>query len=80
MIEITAEQQRQIEVMMGQLKCPKDFKCHAQGFTNFPKLRREGKLLVCLEEPALNCAFSIPFGYGYYCTCPLINYVHNLKT
>jgi hypothetical protein len=77
-MEITAEQQRTIDGIKRELKCPKDFKCHSRGLSNFPKLRRAGKLLVCLEQNAAECAYSIPFGFGDYCCCPLMNYLYNI--
>ena len=76
-MEITTEQQKQIEAIMSNLKCPKDFRCYKQGFEGFPKLRRSGPLLECLEDNSIDCNFSVHFGGKYYCWCPLINYVYN---
>jgi hypothetical protein len=79
-MEITAEQQSEIEAIKRELKCPKDFKCYKQGFVGFPRLRRAGELLECLEDNPLDCAFSTHFGGKYYCWCPLMHYIHGLGT
>jgi hypothetical protein len=30
-----------------------------------------GSYVKCLEKDSLSCPFSVPFGYSYYCKCPL---------
>jgi hypothetical protein len=68
---------KQIEEIIGQLKCPKDFKCYKSGFEVLCKAKDIGieSFLECLEETPFACKFAVPFGGLYYCQCPLRVYV-----
>jgi hypothetical protein len=76
-MEITQEQKKVIDEIIGELKCPKDFQCQKLGSDNLPRLKRAGQLLECLEQDAADCQWSVPFGFGYFCRCPLNNYIYN---
>jgi hypothetical protein len=71
------EQKKEIEEIIGGMKCPKDFKCYASGFANLCKSRDFGNefILECLEETPLQCKFSATFGRSYFCYCPLRVYI-----
>jgi hypothetical protein len=71
------ETQTKIEEIIGGMKCPKDFKCYKSGFETLCKSKDIGLkvYLVCLEEEPGDCKFSISFGRGYYCKCPLRGYI-----
>jgi hypothetical protein len=75
------EQDRKIDVeqIMGQLKCPKDFQCCMSGLEDLCKAKSvgDGSFLVCLEEHPKKCRFgSVERGYsGYRCHCPLRIYI-----
>jgi hypothetical protein len=64
---------KQIETLIGGIRCPKNFQCAAN---NFEKLCRAEDIgiddhLVCLEPGPVKCLFAVPFGYGHFCRCPL---------
>ena len=67
----------QIEEIIGQMKCPKDFICYKSGFESLPKVEDTGteSFIKCLGEDPQHCTFSIPFGYGYLCHCRLRVYI-----
>ena len=67
------EDKKKIEEIMWGMKCPKDFQCAKSGFENLCKAKDFGldNYLECLEENPRACLFALPFGYGYFCQCPL---------
>ncbi len=65
----------QIEKIMSEMTCPKDFQCRKTGFENLSKTKRCGPFLECPQEKAQTCEFALSFGYAYFCQCPLLNYV-----
>ena len=69
--------EKQLREAIGDLKCPKDFKCCTEALENLCKARDIGleSYLECLEENAFACPFSVHFGYVYYCECPLRIYI-----
>jgi hypothetical protein len=71
------EDKKEILEIIGELKCPKHFKCYKSGFENLCKARDVGieSFLECLEDVPLDCKFSISFGRAYYCQCPLRVYI-----
>lgn len=68
---------KEIEKIIGQIKCPKDFKCYESGFQVLCKARDVGleTHLECLEAEPYECEFSVRFGGLYYCHCPLRVYL-----
>lgn len=68
---------KQIEEIIGQMKCPKDFRCWKSGLAVLCKARDIGQesFLECLEENPQECKFSLSFGYSYFCQCPLRVYI-----
>ena len=69
--------EKEIEEIIGQTACPKGFACHRSAFEVLCKAKDIGveSFVVCLEEEPFECKFSLPFGYSYYCRCPLRVYV-----
>ena len=69
--------ENRIKEITGQVKCPKDFRCAKSGFENLCKARDFGleDYLECLEDNPINCKFSVSFGSGYLCQCPLRVYI-----
>lgn len=81
-MELTEKQRKEIEAIAGGQKCSKDFKCYKLGFEKLCKARDHGLegYLDCLEENPRDCPFSLPFGNGYFCKCPLRIYIaRNLR-
>ena len=62
-----------IKEIIGDLNCPKNFKCAKHGFKHLCKGKDAGldNFLECLDEDASNCAFSVSYGKSCYCKCPL---------
>ncbi len=64
---------RKIAEIMGQMDCPKAFKCAKTGFEALCKAEDIGldSMLKCLETYPMACKFAVPFGHGHFCQCPL---------
>ena len=69
---------KEIEEIIGKLKCPKDFICYRSGFNILCKVRGIGEelFLECLEEKPRECKFSMFLGRSYWCRCPLRAYIY----
>ena len=70
-------QKKQVEKIITEIRCSKDFKCYKSGLTDLCKVRDIGydSVVECLEEKAYGCEFRSVFGYAYYCKCPLRVYI-----
>jgi hypothetical protein len=70
--------EKEIKEIVGDLECPKDFRCYRSGFEIVCEARGIGleTLLECLEENPLECKFSMSFGYSYLCQCPLRFFIY----
>ena len=68
---------REIEEIIGQMKCPKDFICYRSGFKELCKARDFGieNYLQCLEDEPQGCKFVIFYGDMRFCECPLRYYL-----
>ncbi len=68
-----AEYGRRIEELIGQMQCPKGFKCAESGFEDLCKAKDFGldNYLECLEDNPSVCSFALPFGNTHFCQCPL---------
>lgn len=68
---------KKIEEIMSGMDCPKDFLCYKLVIKNLRIIEDCGVegYLDCLEENARECKFSLPFGDGHFCHCPLRSYV-----
>jgi hypothetical protein len=71
------ETKKEIEQIIGHLKCGKDFQCYKSGFETLCKAKDIGlKLyLQCLEEQPKQCQFSFRCRDEFYCNCPLRMYI-----
>jgi len=67
----------EIEKIIAQMQCPKDFQCYKSGFEVLSKTKDIGLSLYvrCLEENVLGCQFSVRFGSINFCQCPLRVYI-----
>jgi len=76
-MEITQDQKREIEKITREIDCPKDFECCKSSFENVGSIKDIGTqgLLECLEQNAHDCKFSLSFGSGSSCLCPLRIYI-----
>ncbi len=68
---------KEIDRIIGEIKCPKDFLCYKSGFDNLCKARDAGLelFLDCLEEKPEECTFSMLMGSSHMCQCPLRVYI-----
>jgi hypothetical protein len=78
-MQIPERNKKKIDEIMAHFKCPADFACYKSGFRNLCKasdISVEG-FANCLEESVKTrpCRFSLPFGYQYFCRCPLRVYL-----
>jgi hypothetical protein len=76
-MRLTREQKKQIEQIVGGLKCSKNFKCCASGFENVCRATDIGfeSLLECLEDGSHACRFATRVGDLRICVCPLRVYI-----
>jgi hypothetical protein len=68
---------KELEEIMGEMQCPKDFKCYKSGLEVLCKAKDIGleTYLECMEVHPQKCPFSVPFGHSYFCKCPLRVYI-----
>jgi len=68
---------QKIEEMIGHMKCPKNFNCTKNGFTDLCRAKDFGldNYLECLEDSPPPCTFALPFGEAHFCQCPLRVYI-----
>ena len=71
------DHKKEIERIIGQLKCSKDFECYKSGFEALCKAQDIGMVsyLHCLEEEPRNCLFIVTTPDTNYCECPLRVYI-----
>ncbi len=72
------ETKKEIDEIIGQMQCPRGFRCANSGFERLCKAKNIGleHYLECDEDDARHCKFSLTFGNsGYYCQCPLRVYI-----
>ncbi len=74
---MTDDFEKEIEGIIGQMKCPKGFICYKSGFKKLCKARDFGieNYLECLEDDPQDCKFSIAYGELHFCKCPLRYYL-----
>ena len=76
------DQRNEIEEIINQFQCPRDFRCCKSQFKLLCKAKDIGleTYLKCLEEDPQSCPASVPFPDGYFCDCPLrVNIAKKLK-
>jgi hypothetical protein len=71
------DHQKEIENIIGQLHCSKNFICYKSGLEVLCKAKDVGRKshLECLDKHPFECNFSLSFGGKYYCNCPLRVYI-----
>jgi hypothetical protein len=64
---------KKIEEIIGNIKCPKDFKCYESRFKDLCKAKDLGmdSFLLCLDKKSKDCAFMMFLGSSFFCRCPL---------
>jgi hypothetical protein len=77
-ISMEQDYKKQIEEIMSEMKCSRDFMCCKSG--RKPLCKAKGlpiKDFVGIEGEPPSCEFSVSFGGGYYCKCPLHVFIKN---
>ena len=76
-MEVTEEQRQEIEKIASGINCTKNFECYKSGLGKVCKTRDFGlsQYLDCLEKEPHTCEYSLSFGDGYFCTCPVQLYI-----
>jgi len=74
------EDRKRIDEILGQMECPKGFKCVESGFDRLCKAKDFGneQYLVCLKKTYPLCQFVLVDDYGHetrFCRCPLRVYL-----
>jgi hypothetical protein len=71
------EDRKKIEEIVDGMRCPKDFECVESGFERMCQAKDFGleRYLVCLDDNPRGCPFSLSFGEGHFCQCPLRVYI-----
>jgi hypothetical protein len=72
-----AKTNRQIQEIMRQVECKRDFQCYMSGFKDLCKIEDIGipDSVRCLSKAPENCKYSFAFGDSYFCKCPLRIYI-----
>ncbi len=68
---------KEIEEIIGTIKCPKDFICYRSGFKKLCEAKDIGmeSFLVCLEDKPVKCYLTLNVEEVVYCQCPLRVYI-----
>ncbi len=76
-MELDEKQRKQIEEIISRIQCQKDFECYKSGFSKMGKVRDIGikNFVECLEDNPAACNYSMAFGNGYFCKCPVRIYI-----
>ncbi|MCK4904760.1 hypothetical protein KAS42_00755 [bacterium] len=71
------EHKEQIEKIMSEMKCPKDFACYRSDFKNLSMTKDTPmeSFVECSNKDAWLCEYSFLFESCYLCKCPLKVYV-----
>ena len=71
------EHRKRIEELIAGTDCPKGFKCIDSGSEDVCKAKDFGlaNYVECMEDNPYACKFTVRFGDGYFCYCPLRVYL-----
>jgi len=69
--------EKEIEQIIAELDCPKDFICYKSGFSNLCRAEDIGleRYLECFGESSEECAFLLSYANVRFCDCPLRFYI-----
>jgi hypothetical protein len=71
------DHKKEIERIIGEFSCPKDFICYKSGFSKICKAEDIGlePYLECCDESPEECTFLLSYANVRYCDCPLRCYI-----
>jgi hypothetical protein len=63
----------ELNKLEDQIECSKNFSCTKEPLKDSCNARYQAiaDLMECLNDQSITCEFSVPFGTGYVCKCPL---------
>jgi hypothetical protein len=75
--EMGRDVDKEIQEIIGDVKCPKDFACYKSGFANLCKAQNVGldSFIRCLYEDPKGCKLATSMGSTYLCECPIRAYI-----
>ncbi|MHC4580161.1 MAG: hypothetical protein ACYS14_01810 [Planctomycetota bacterium] len=77
MMELTAEQEREIKAIIAEIGCPKDFRCYESKFEDITPVIPipDANLVQCRKAAESYCPMSRTFGINAaFCECALRKY------
>ncbi len=76
-MELTAEQETDVQKLMAQISCPRNFACYESKFEDITPVRViSDNAIECFKAKEFFCQMSISFGMStMLCRCPLRRYV-----
>jgi hypothetical protein len=84
-MELTAGQEADVQGIMAEMDCPKDFPCYESGFEDLAPVKAFSgtDVIACLNQTQSDCPKSFEFGSTtmlhecplMLCECPLRKYV-----
>jgi hypothetical protein len=77
-VELTKEQEQDIEKIIATLDCPEDLRCYKLKFEDVTpvEVRAGNEIIECQKTDASSCPMSFVFGMSsVFCKCPLRRYV-----
>jgi len=81
-LSIREEEKKKIERLMGEIQCPKDFKCVKENFARLCQVKKFGsdEHLECLEKNPSLCPFAVSFINRHICICQMrMHIIQKLK-
>jgi len=77
-VELTAEQEADVQKIMAEMNCPGDFICYKSKFDDLTPVEAfpGNNIVECLRTDPSLCPMAFTFGLGKgFCKCPLRHYV-----
>lgn len=76
-MKVAQSQNSEIQEIIRGMDCPKGFECYRSDFEKLGKVEKliGAELIECVEESRSLCTFALQYGYTFFCTCPLRNYI-----
>jgi len=76
-MELTTEQETDVQKIMAETDCPRNFRCYKSGFEKLTPVKvLSATGIECLKARESFCRMSVSFGMNtMLCECPLRKYV-----
>jgi len=79
MVQLANEKRKQLENLLSQLTCDKDFKCVKNNFDTIcnAEYDKNKQSLICFEDKSVYCEFRQPDNGQEICGCVLRMFAYN---